>query len=99
MYQKNLVAVILAVAALASITAINMAPSIFAFSNGEPLAPGQFGEGSLNKNPSNDFPSPGNPDQDDYRRFSNPGQCQSFLTGPAFEADKDVAHEMCHGDD
>ena len=72
----------IAVAALAPVTALNMAPSTFSPSNGESLAPGQFGELSLNKNPSSDFPSPGNPDQDDELRFSNPGKCQNFLTCP-----------------
>ena len=99
MYQKHILAVIIALAALASVAAMNMAPNTLASSNGEHLAPGQFGEGNENKNPSNDFPPTGNPDQDDDRRFSNPGQCQDFLTGPAFEADKEVAHDICHGKD
>ena len=98
MYQKNLLAAILVVVALASITAMKTVPFTFASSNGEPLAPGQFGEGSVNKNPSNDFPPPGNPDQDDDRGRSNPGQCQGYYNDPQnFEIDKKVAHEICHG--
>ena len=100
MIQKHLLAVIIAVAAVAPVTAMNMAPSTLASSNGEPLAPGQFGEGSENKNPSNDFPPPGNPNQDDERTSSNPGQCQGYYTDPStFGMDKKEAHENCHGKD
>jgi hypothetical protein len=99
MYQKNLVAVILAVAALASVTTMNMVPSIYATSNGEARAPGQGEDsegGTFHNNPSNNQPPPGNPDPCCSDNVANPGQCQKFLNGPAFDIEKEQAHNECH---
>lgn len=92
MVRKMVLGLIIAVTALVtSLITTNIGTGAFA-SNGQDLAPGQ---GSLHNNPSNNQPPPGNPDQDDDRERSNPGQCQKFLQGPAFDADKDAAHDFC----
>ena len=96
MVQKTVLGLIIAVAALAtSLITMNMGTGAFA-SEGQGLAPGQgqTSEGdSFHNNPSNNQPPPGNNGEES---LGNPGQCQKFLNGPAFDIDKDQAHEECH---
>ena len=93
MYQKYLLAVFVALATLASVTAMNMVPSAFASNNGESEAPGQGHDsegGRAHQNPSDNQPPPGQ-DED-----GNPGQSQKFLNGPAFDIEKEQAHDESH---
>jgi|GEM_PF-4453619 len=74
--------------------AMGITTSLFA-SEGQGLAPGQgqTSEGDpFHTNPSYNQPPPGNNGEES---LGNPGQCQKFLQGPAFDADKDAAHEFC----
>jgi hypothetical protein len=76
--------------------AMSMTTSVFA-SNGQGLAPGQgqTSEGDpFHNNPSNNQPPPGNNNEES---LGNPGQCQKFLNGPAFDIDKELAHDICTG--
>lgn len=91
MTRKTSLAMLIAAITLATtIIAMSTTTSVLA-SNGQGLAPGQR---DPNNNPSGDRQPPGNNNEES---LGNPGQCQKFLQGPAFDADKDAAHEFCFG--
>jgi hypothetical protein len=88
---RTTLAILIAAAILATtLIAIGMTTSVFA-SNGQSYAPGQA---IPHNNPSSpDTPPPGNNGEES---LGNPGQCQKFLNGPAFDIDKQQAHSECH---
>jgi hypothetical protein len=90
MTRKTTLAMLIAAITLATtIIAMSMTTSVLA-SNGQTFAPGQR---DPNNNPSGNEPPPGNNNEE---TLGGPGQCQKFLQGPDFDADKDAAHAFCH---
>jgi hypothetical protein len=89
MIRKTTLAIIAATALAITLIAMSMTTSAFA-SNGQTYAPGQR---DPHNNPSGDRQPPGNNNEES---LGNPGQCQKFLNGPAFDIDKEQAHSECH---
>jgi hypothetical protein len=92
---RTIIATLIAATTLATALIVMSMSTIAYASNGQGLAPGQgqTSEGDpAHNNPSNNQPPPGNNNEES---LGNPGQCQKFLNGPAFDIDKELAHDIC----